>query len=56
LQASTHHWRRKPQTIGSTIIALAGDDVVEASGLTATGIALTEDGGDGDDIVGLLPC
>jgi len=34
-----------------TITALAGDDVVEASGLTATGLALTEDGGDGDDIL-----
>jgi Ca2+-binding RTX toxin-like protein len=28
---------------------LAGDDVVEASGLAATGIQLTADGGDGDD-------
>jgi len=31
--------------------ALAGDDVVEASALTAAAIRLTEDGGDGDDIL-----
>jgi Ca2+-binding RTX toxin-like protein len=31
--------------------ALAGDDVVEASGLTADAIQLTADAGDGDDIV-----
>jgi len=31
--------------------ALAGDDVVEASGLSANGILLTEDGGDGDDVL-----
>jgi Ca2+-binding RTX toxin-like protein len=31
--------------------ALAGDDVVEASGLAATGIQLTADGGDGDDVL-----
>ncbi len=31
------------------IHTLAGDDVVEASGLAATGIQLTADGGDGDD-------
>jgi Ca2+-binding RTX toxin-like protein len=32
-----------------TINALAGDDVVEASGLTAAAIQLTANGGDGDD-------
>ena len=32
-----------------TIFALAGDDVVDASGLAATGIGLTLDGGDDDD-------
>jgi Ca2+-binding RTX toxin-like protein len=34
-----------------TVNALAGDDVVEASGLAATGIQLTADGGDGDDVL-----
>ena len=34
-----------------TIKALAGDDVVEASGLAATGIQLTADGGDGNDVL-----
>lgn len=31
------------------VSALAGDDVIEASGLAAGAIGLTEDGGDGDD-------
>ncbi len=34
-----------------TVNALAGDDVVDASPLAASGILLTEDGGDGDDIL-----
>jgi Ca2+-binding RTX toxin-like protein len=34
-----------------TINALAGDDVVAASGLAASAIQLTADGGDGDDIL-----
>jgi Ca2+-binding RTX toxin-like protein len=34
-----------------TVQANAGDDVVEASGLSAGSIRLTEDGGDGDDIL-----
>jgi Ca2+-binding RTX toxin-like protein len=34
-----------------TVNALAGDDVVEASGLAAAGIQLTADGGDGDDVL-----
>jgi Ca2+-binding RTX toxin-like protein len=34
-----------------TVNALAGDDVVEASGLAATGIQLTADGGTGDDVL-----
>jgi Ca2+-binding RTX toxin-like protein len=34
-----------------TINALAGDDVVEASGVAAGAIALTADGGDGDDVL-----
>jgi Ca2+-binding RTX toxin-like protein len=31
--------------------ALAGDDVVEASGLAATAIQLTANGGDGNDVL-----
>ena len=34
-----------------TVNALAGDDVVEASGLTASAIQFTENAGDGDDIL-----
>ena len=34
-----------------TVNALAGDDVVEASGLAAGAIQLTADGGDGDDVL-----
>jgi len=34
-----------------TVNALAGDDVVDASGLAADTALLTEDGGDGDDIL-----
>ena len=34
-----------------TVNALAGDDVITASGLSADGILLTEDGGDGDDVL-----
>jgi Ca2+-binding RTX toxin-like protein len=34
-----------------SVRALAGDDVIEASGLTADAIRLTEDGGDGDDVL-----
>lgn len=34
-----------------TINTLAGDDVVEASGLAAGAIQLTADGGDGDDVL-----
>ncbi|MFO0898078.1 MAG: hypothetical protein U0836_11700 [Pirellulales bacterium] len=34
-----------------TVNALAGDDVVEASALAAAAIALTIDGGDGDDVL-----
>ena len=34
-----------------TINALAGDDVVEASGLAAGAIQLTADGGEGDDVL-----
>ena len=34
-----------------TINALAGDDVVQASGLSASAIQLTADGGDGNDVL-----
>jgi Ca2+-binding RTX toxin-like protein len=34
-----------------TVNALAGDDVVTASGLSAAAIQLTEDGGDGNDVL-----
>jgi len=34
-----------------SVNALAGDDVVDASGLSAGAIQLTEDGGDGDDVL-----
>jgi Ca2+-binding RTX toxin-like protein len=34
-----------------SVNGLAGDDVVEASGLSAGAIQLTEDGGDGDDVL-----
>jgi Ca2+-binding RTX toxin-like protein len=34
-----------------TVNALAGDDLVEASGLTAGSIQLTENGGDGNDVL-----
>jgi Ca2+-binding RTX toxin-like protein len=34
-----------------TVRAVAGDDVIEASGLAAGAISLTEDGGEGDDVL-----
>jgi Ca2+-binding RTX toxin-like protein len=34
-----------------TVNALAGDDVVDAFGLSATSLLLTADGGDGDDVL-----
>ena len=34
-----------------TVNALAGDDVVDASGLAANSALLTADGGDGDDVL-----
>jgi Ca2+-binding RTX toxin-like protein len=34
-----------------TVRALAGDDVVDASGLAANSVLLTSDGGDGDDVL-----
>jgi Ca2+-binding RTX toxin-like protein len=50
LAAQTNITGAEP-TDGLTINALAGDDVVAASGLTADAISLTEDGRDGDDIL-----
>jgi len=35
----------------ATVNALAGDDVVDASGLAASAMLLTENGGDGDDVL-----
>ena len=35
----------------ATVNALAGDDVVDASSLTATAIQLTANGGDGNDVL-----
>jgi Ca2+-binding RTX toxin-like protein len=40
-----------PSTDRVTVNALAGDDVVDGSGLAATTAPLTADGGDGDDIL-----
>jgi Ca2+-binding RTX toxin-like protein len=34
-----------------TVAALAGDDVIDASGLAADAVQLTEDGGDDDDVL-----
>ena len=42
---------QKQPTTGLTINALAGDDVVEASGLASGAIQLTADGGDDNDIL-----
>jgi Ca2+-binding RTX toxin-like protein len=36
---------------GLTVNAVAGDDVVEGSGLSADAIQLTANGGDGDDVL-----
>jgi Ca2+-binding RTX toxin-like protein len=41
----------EPSNDRLSIKALSGDDVVEASGLSADAIQLTEDGGDGDDVL-----
>ena len=41
------HRRQRPLTVN----ALAGDDVVDASGLAASAALLTLDGGDGDDVL-----
>jgi Ca2+-binding RTX toxin-like protein len=41
----------EPANDSLTINAGAGDDVVDASGLAATSVRLTENGGDGDDVL-----
>jgi len=41
----------EPANDSLIINALAGDDVVEASSLEATSVKLTENGGDGDDVL-----
>jgi Ca2+-binding RTX toxin-like protein len=51
LAASVHITGAEAANDRLVINALAGDDVAEASGLTATAIQLTEDGGDGADIL-----
>ena len=43
--------RREAANDRLTVNALAGDDVVDASGLAAGAIQLTADGGDGDDVL-----
>ena len=50
LAAAGEHHRREATTTGCVINGLAGDDVVEASGL-GTAIQLTANGGDGDDVL-----
>ena len=45
------HHRRRGRRDRLTVNALAGDDVVDASGLAADAILLTADGGDGDDVL-----
>ena len=41
----------EPTSDRIVINGLAGDDVIEASGLAAGGIQLTADGGDGNDVL-----
>ena len=51
LAAAVSITNAEPANDTLTIDALAGDDVVEASGLAATSVKLTEKGGDGDDVL-----
>ena len=46
-----HHRGAKRRATSSTVNALAGDDTIDASALQADAIALTLNGGDGDDIL-----
>ena len=50
LAARTNITNAEP-TDALRVNALAGDDVISASGLTADALTLTEDGGDGDDVL-----
>jgi Ca2+-binding RTX toxin-like protein len=47
----TPTWRIRPHTAFPEINALNGDDTVDASGVPAGVILLTEDGGNGDDVL-----
>jgi Ca2+-binding RTX toxin-like protein len=51
LSAAVHIAHAEPQQDVLSINALAGDDVVEASGLTADAIKLEADGADGADVL-----
>jgi Ca2+-binding RTX toxin-like protein len=51
LPALINIFTAEPANDRLTINALGGDDVVDATGLAATGIALTLDGGDDDDVL-----
>jgi Ca2+-binding RTX toxin-like protein len=51
LAAGAHITGAEPDKDRLVVHTLAGDDVVDASGLAANGIQLTADGGDGDDVL-----
>jgi Ca2+-binding RTX toxin-like protein len=51
LAASVHITGAEPANDRLIVNALGGDDIVTASGLTATAIALVENGGDGNDVL-----
>ena len=49
LAAAVHLSNAEPANDTLAIATVAGDDSVDASGLAASSVKLTEDGGDGDD-------
>src|SRR5262249_3016556 len=51
LAAAVHVTGAEPANDRLVVNALAGDDVVQASGLAAGAIQLTVDGGDGNDVL-----
>ena len=51
LAAAVHITNAEPANDKLTVNALAGDDVVDASRLGSTSVALTLDGGAGDDVL-----
>jgi Ca2+-binding RTX toxin-like protein len=51
LAAETHITGAESDKDRLIVRAVAGDDVIEASGLKGTGIQLTADGGDGNDVL-----